>query len=64
MCCDGLESPECAWAPHSPNFPPEQIHVVMWEKQCPNPVLFPATEAESYLSNVRNEVSLKFGELP
>ncbi|KAK3598187.1 hypothetical protein CHS0354_000957 [Potamilus streckersoni] len=32
MECDDLKSPICSFLPEPPNFPPQEIHILMWEK--------------------------------
>ncbi|KAL3888438.1 hypothetical protein ACJMK2_000805 [Sinanodonta woodiana] len=60
MECDDLKSPVCRFLREAPNFPPQEIHIVMWEKRprqggnaaelsSPNPASCRSTNAKTQL---------------
>ena len=61
ICCDDLKGSESSWSPTAPQIPPQQIHIIMWEKQGITPDASRAQQ-QQFLESVENEIPLLFGK--
>lgn len=56
--CDDLREPICQWTQHQPKIPPNEIHMVFWERKNSNG----ANDIENSLEAIRNEEVINLAE--